>query len=157
MPYTIIAPNQFAYLTGSYANPVALIDLCNVSQGNQFQTQQARTTAQQQFTDVWKTVPTGDNRFPISTYLVYRLNSTIEPLVTALLNSFDTRNRIIETENPANPSTTEVVNATQRIDDATVNIRSCINNLMNELVRGTGFLNQASFEATSQLTWTTTT
>nr|AIX94572.1 coat protein [Yellow tailflower mild mottle virus] len=154
MSYAITSPKQFAYLTNAYADPIALISLCNNALGNQFQTQNARTTVQQQFNDIWKELPTQISRFPIGIYRVYRFDSTIDPLITSVLNSFDTRNRIIETENPTNPSTTEVVNATQRVDDATVNIRSSINNLCNELIRGTGFLNQATFEEASQLTWT---
>lgn len=153
MPYTLTSAKQIAFLTSSYADPSALINLCLSSQGNQFQTQNARTTVQQQFTDIWNTVPTVESRFPSGKFYVYRLDATIDPLVTSLLDAFDTRNRIIETESPANPTTTEVVNATQRVDDATVNIRSCISNLLNELRRGTGMLNQTTFESVSQLTW----
>ena len=43
-------------------------------------------------------------------------------------------NRIIEVDNQPAPNTTEIVNATQRVDDATVAIRASINNLANELV-----------------------
>jgi len=156
MPYTINSPSQFVYLSSAYADPVQLINLCTNALGNQFQTQQARTTVQQQFADAWKPVPSMTVRFPASDFYVYRYNSTLDPLITALLNSFDTRNRIIETENPVAPTSSEVANATQRVDDATVAIRACINNLMNELSKGTGMLNQSLFETNSQLTWTTT-
>ncbi|BAC07269.1 17kDa protein [Paprika mild mottle virus] len=157
MPYTVSSPNQLVYFGSVWADPIALIDLCTVSLGNQFQTQNARTTVQQQFSDLFKTVPTRTIRFSDGEngFRVFRYNSTLDPLITALLNSFDTRNRIIETENPANPNTAEIASATQRVDDATVSIRACINNLMNELARGTGMLNTASFETVSNLTWTT--
>lgn len=155
MSYTISTPEQYAYFTASYADPIALMNLCNSALSNQFQTQNARTTVQQQFGDIWKNVPSVSVRFPETGFYVYRLDSTIEPLVTALLNAFDTRNRVIEVDNPSNPTTAETLNANQRIDDATVNIRACINNLMNPLNRGVGYLNRASFEATSQLTWAT--
>ena len=101
-------------------------------------------------------MPSMTVRFPASDFYVYRYNSTLDPLITALLNSFDTRNRIIEVDNQPAPNTTEIVNATQRVDDATVAIRASINNLANELVRGTGMFNQAGFETASGLVWTTT-
>ena len=154
MSYTITSPSQFAFLGSSWADGLALINLCTNSLGNQFQTQNARTTVQQQFSDVWKTVASGTVRFPESAFFVYRYDPTLEPLITALLNAFDTRNRIIEVDTPAAPTTAEALNATQRVDDATVNIRACINNLASELVRGTGFYNQASFEKASALVWT---
>jgi len=80
----------------------------------------------------------------------------LDSLVSALLGAFDTRNRIIEVENPQNPTTAETLDATRRVDDATVAIRASISNLMNELVRGTGMYNQALFESASGLTWATT-
>ncbi|CAL39166.1 coat protein [Brugmansia mild mottle virus] len=155
MAYTITAPNQIVYLGVAYADPILLMNLCTTSQGNQFQTQNARTTVQQQFADIWKAVPAVNIRFPENGFLVYRYNAVLDQLVTSLLNSFDTRNRIIEVENPPNPTNGEIMSATQRVDDATVNIRASITNLMNELVRGTGFLNRSSFESTSGLTWST--
>ena len=39
-------------------------------------------------------------------------------------------------ENQQSPTTAETLDATRRVDDATVAIRSAINNLVNELVRG---------------------
>nr|WLJ60133.1 MAG: coat protein [Piper chlorosis virus] len=155
MVYTLNNPNQLVYLTQSYANPVDLINLCNSALGNQFQTQNARTTVQKQFSDAWQSVPSLNVRFPPGVFYVFRYNMVIEPLVTALLNSFDTRNRIIEVEDQQSPTTTETINATRRVDDATVNIRSCISNLMNELSKGTGTVDQVSFETMSNLTWAT--
>lgn len=156
MVYNITSPRQYQYLSNAWCEPNALINLCNVSLANQFQTQNARTTTQQQFGDLWAPVVSTSSRFPAIGYYVYRYDPVLEQLITALMNSFDTRNRIIETESNPNPSTTEIVNATQRVDDATVNIRSCINNLLNPLIQGTGYYNQNSFEATSGLAWATT-
>jgi hypothetical protein len=69
------------------------------------------------------------------------------------MKSFDTRNRIIETEEESRPSASEVANATQRVDDATVAIRSQIQLLLSELSNGHGYMNRAEFEAL--LPWTT--
>ena len=139
-----------------WADPLELQNLCTSALGNQFQTQQARTTVQQQFSDVWKTIPTATVRFPATGFKVFRYNAVLDSLVSALLGAFDTRNRIIEVENPQNPTTAETLDATRRVDDATVAIRASISNLMNELVRGTGMYNQALFESASGLTWATT-
>ena len=103
---------------------------------------------------MWKPFPQSTVRFPGDVYKVYRYNAVLDPLITALLGSFDTRNRIIEVENPQNPTTAETYDATRRVDDATVAIRSAINNLVNELVRGTGLYNQNTFESMSGLVWT---
>jgi len=156
MSYTVNSPSQLVYLSSAWADPTDLLNLCTNSLGNQFQTQQARTTVQQQFSDVWKPVPQAGVRFPNNGFKVYRYNAVLDPLITALLGTFDTRNRIIEVENQQNPTTAETLDATRRVDDATVAIRSAINNLANELVRGTGMYNQTSFESTAGLTWTTT-
>ncbi|QNH85183.1 coat protein [Yellow pepper mild mottle virus] len=155
MSYAINSPNQLVFLSSAWADPTELLNLCTNSLGNQFQTQQARTTVQQQFSDVWKPVPQVGVRFPASGFKVYRYNAVLDPLITALLGTFDTRNRIIEVENQQSPTTAETLDATRRVDDATVAIRSAINNLANELVRGTGMYNQASFESVAALTWTT--
>lgn len=153
MSYTIATPSQFVFLSSAWADPIELINLCTNSLGNQFQTQQARTTVQRQFSEVWKPVPQVAVRFPDSGFKVYRYNAVLDPLVTALLGAFDTRNRIIEVENQANPTTAETLDATRRVDDATVAIRSAINNLVVELVKGTGLYNQSTFESASGLQW----
>lgn len=148
MSYSITSPSQFVFLSSVWADPIELLNVCTNSLGNQFQTQQARTTVQQQFSEVWKPFPQSTVRFPGDVYKVYRYNAVLDPLITALLGSFDTRNRIIEVENQQNPTTAET------LDDATVAIRSAINNLVNELVRGTGLYNQNTFESMSGLVWT---
>nr|BCD53002.1 coat protein [Pepper mild mottle virus] len=156
MAYTVSSANQLVYLGSVWADPLELQNLCTSALGSQFQTQQARTTVQQQFSDVWKTIPTATVRFPATGFKVFRYNAVLDSLVSALLGAFDTRNRIIEVENPQNPTTAETLDATRRVDDATVAIRASISNLMNELVRGTGMYNQALFESASGLTWATT-
>ena len=154
MSYSITTPSQFVFLSSAWADPIELINLCTNALGNQFQTQQARTVVQRQFSEVWKPSPQVTVRFPDSDFKVYRYNAVLDPLVTALLGAFDTRNRIIEVENQANPTTAETLDATRRVDDATVAIRSAINNLIVELIRGTGSYNRSSFESSSGLVWT---
>nr|3KML_A Chain A, Coat protein [Tobacco mosaic virus (vulgare)]3KML_B Chain B, Coat protein [Tobacco mosaic virus (vulgare)]3KML_C Chain C, Coat protein [Tobacco mosaic virus (vulgare)]3KML_D Chain D, Coat protein [Tobacco mosaic virus (vulgare)]3KML_E Chain E, Coat protein [Tobacco mosaic virus (vulgare)]3KML_F Chain F, Coat protein [Tobacco mosaic virus (vulgare)]3KML_G Chain G, Coat protein [Tobacco mosaic virus (vulgare)]3KML_H Chain H, Coat protein [Tobacco mosaic virus (vulgare)]3KML_I Chai len=97
--YSITTPSQFVFLSSAWADPIELINLCTNALGNQFQTQQARTVVQRQFSEVWKPSPQVTVRFPDSDFKVYRYNAVLDPLVTALLGAFDTRNRIIEVEN----------------------------------------------------------
>ena len=49
---------------------------------------------QRQFSEVWKPSPQVTVRFPDSDFKVYRYNAVLDPLVTALLGAFDTRNEI---------------------------------------------------------------
>ena len=104
MSYNITTPSQFVFLSSAWADPIELINLCTNALGNQFQTQQARTVVQRQFSEAWKPSPQVTVRFPASDFKVYRYNAVLDPLVTALLGAFDTRNRIIEVENQANPT-----------------------------------------------------
>ena len=96
MSYSITTPSQFVFLSSAWADPIELINLCTNALGNQFQTQQARTVVQRQFSEVWKPSPQVTVRFPDDVYKVYRYNAVLDPLITALLGAFDTRNRIIE-------------------------------------------------------------
>nr|UEP55431.1 coat protein [Tomato mosaic virus]UEP55432.1 coat protein [Tomato mosaic virus] len=154
MSYSITSPSQFVFLSSVTADPIKVLNVRTNSLGNQFQTQQARTTVQQQFTKVWKPFHQNTIRFPGDVYKVYRYNAVLDPLNTALLGSFDTRNRIIETEHQQKPTTAETLKATRRVNDTTVAIQSAINNLIKELVRGTGLYNQNTFESMSGLVWT---
>ena len=52
-------------------------------------------------------LPTATVRFPATGFKVFRYNDVLDSLVSALLGAFDTRNRIIEVENPQNPTTAE--------------------------------------------------
>ena len=86
---------HYGILSSAWADPIELINLCTNALGNQFQTQQARTVVQRQFSEVWKPSPQVTVRFPNNDFKVYRYNAVLDPLVTALLGAFDTRNRII--------------------------------------------------------------
>jgi len=154
MSYSISSPRQLVYFSNAWCDATSLINLLTAVQADQFQTQNARTTVQQQLGDMWSGRVGPTERFPETGFYVFRFDPILEQLITALMNSFDTRNRIIEVENQPAPNTTEMVNATQRVDDATVNIRSCITNLLNPLVQGTGMYNRSVFESASGLVWT---
>ena len=94
MSYNITTPSQFVSQSRYEADPIELINLCTNSLGNQFQTQQARTTVQRQFSEVWKPVPQVTVRFPDSGFKVYRYNAVLDPLITALLGAIVTGKQI---------------------------------------------------------------
>lgn len=126
------------------------MNLCVSAQGQLFQTQSARDTVREQFSNSLTSPVSTEVRFP-DRYMVYLGSAAVKPLFEALMQSTDTKNRIIETVEESRPSTAEVVNATQRVDDATVAIRSQLQELYTALQNGNGFYNRTSFEA--QMPW----
>nr|AII25945.1 coat protein [Tobacco mosaic virus] len=67
MSYGITTPSQFVFLSSAWADPIELINFCTIALGIQFQTQQARTVVQRQFSEVWKPSPQVTVRFPVVT------------------------------------------------------------------------------------------
>nr|WIW79816.1 coat protein [Turnip vein-clearing virus] len=153
MSYNITNPNQYQYFAAVWAEPIPMLNQCMSALSQSYQTQAARDTVRQQFSNLLSAVVTPSQRFPETGSRVYVNSAVIKPLYEALMKSFDTRNRIIETEEESRPSASEVANATQRVDDATVAIRSQIQLLLSELSSGHGYMNRAEFEAL--LPWTT--
>lgn len=125
---------------------MTLLNLCVSSLGELFQTQAARDTVRNQFANVLSAAVTENQRFPETGFRVYINSPVLKPIYEALMKSFDTKNRIIETEEELRPTASEVANATQRVDDATVGIRSQIQALQSSLQNGDGYFNRASFE-----------
>lgn len=125
---------------------MTLLNLCVSSLGELFQTQAARDTVRNQFANVLSAAVTENQRFPETGFRVYVNSPVLKPIYEALMKSFDTKNRIIETEEELRPTASEVANATQRVDDATVGIRSQIQALQSSLQNGDGYFNRASFE-----------
>lgn len=130
-----------------------MLNQCVSALSQSYQTQAARDTVRQQFSNLSSTVVTPNQRFPETGFRVFINSAVIKPLYEALMKSLDTKNRILETEEESRPSASEVANATQRIDDATVAVRSQIQLLLNELSSGNGYMNRAEFEAL--MPWTT--
>jgi len=124
-----------------------MLNQCVAALSQSYQTQAGRDTVRQQFSNLLSAVVAPNQRFPETGFRVYVNSAVIKPLYEALMKSFDTKNRIIELEEESRPSASEVANATQRVDDATVAIRSQIQLLLNELSNGNGCMNRAAFEA----------
>nr|UVK78389.1 MAG: coat protein [Plantago tobamovirus 1] len=153
MSYNITNPSQYQYFAAVWAEPVPMLNQCVSALSQSYQTQAARDTVRQQFSNLSSTVVTPNQRFPETGFRVFINSAVIKPLYEALMKSLDTKNRILETEEESRPSASEVANATQRIDDATVAVRSQIQLLLNELSSGNGYMNRAEFEAL--MPWTT--
>nr|CAJ13875.1 coat protein [Ribgrass mosaic virus] len=153
MSYSITSSNQYQYFAAVWAEPTPMLNQCVSALSQSYQTQAGRDTVRQQFSNLLSTVVAPNQRFPNTGFRVYVNSAVIKPLYEALMKSFDTKNRIIETEEESRPSASEVANATQRVDDATVAIRSQLQLLLNELSNGHGFMNRAEFEAI--MPWTT--
>nr|ACV13193.1 coat protein [Ribgrass mosaic virus]ACV13197.1 coat protein [Ribgrass mosaic virus] len=154
MSYNITSSNQYQYFAAVWAEPTPMLNQCVSALSQSFQTQAGRDTVRQQFSNLLSAIVAPNQRFPDTGFRVYVNSAVIKPLYEALMKSFDTKNRIIETEEESRPSASEVANATQRVDDATVAIRSQIQLLLNELSNGHGYMNRAEFEAI--VPWTTT-
>nr|CAJ13871.1 coat protein [Ribgrass mosaic virus] len=147
MSYNITNSNQYQYFAAVWAEPTPMLNQCVSALSQSYQTQAARDTVRQQFSNLLSAIVAPNQRFPDTGFRVYVNSAVIKPLYEALMKSFDTRNRIIETEEESRPSASEVANATQRVDDATVAIRSQIQFLLSELSNGHGYMNRAEFEA----------
>nr|UOF93194.1 coat protein [Streptocarpus flower break virus] len=146
MSYVVVLPNQLQFFTNAWADPIQLMNLCSASLSQIFQTQAARDAVREQFGNTLRSVVTQTTRFPEAGFQVYINDAALKPLWENLLKSFDTKNRILETEEETRPSTAEVLNATQRVDDSTTAIRGALQRLSDELNRGSGYMNRTSFE-----------
>ncbi|QOC69617.1 coat protein [Hoya necrotic spot virus] len=146
MTYTINSANQVVYMAASWVELKVLLNLCHSALGQLFQAQAARDVTREQFSSCVTVLITDVVRFPEKGFYVFIYDPVIRPIYEALLKSFDTKNRIIETEEESRPSGNEVQNATRRVDDATVAIRSELQNMITVLTNGGATFNRSSFE-----------
>lgn len=154
MAYSPITPTNLQLFSCNY---VPYVDFCNyliVAQGEAFQTQQGRDNVRKTLAGFYTSPVSPSVRFPESSFYVYLGNPVLSPLMKALLQSLDNRNRVIEVDNPSNPTTAESLNAVQRTDDASVSAHVGLANLRNSIEQGNGVFNRALFESSFGLTWT---
>lgn len=155
MSYSNVSPLNLVYLANAWVPAYDFINTVISGIGQSFQTQSARDEFRAQIIGLYRTVATPSVRFPERNFFVWSNNPTLRPILLALFQALDTRNRILEVEatNSANPTSTETREATRRVDDATVAIRSQLQLLFEQLQGGTGVYNRATFEEASGLTW----
>ncbi|ADN93256.1 18 kDa coat protein [Frangipani mosaic virus] len=155
MSYTNISTTNIIYLARSYIPGVDFIDLIISGLGQSFQTQSARDEFRSQLIGSYKVVVSKTVRFPENTIYLWANNPTIRPLLHAVFQALDTRNRIIEVEstNVVNPTSSETREATRRVDDATVAVRSQLQLLFDALSGGSGLYDRKAFEDASGLVW----
>ncbi|AIA57393.1 coat protein [Plumeria mosaic virus] len=155
MAYTNISTVNLQYFSRSYIPGVEFINLIISGLGQSFQTQSARDEFRAQLIGSYKVVVTSTVRFPENSIYLWANNPAIRPLLLAVFQALDTRNRIIEVEsaNAINPTSSETREATRRVDDATVAVRSQLQLLFDALSGGTGLYDRKSFEEASGLVW----
>lgn len=155
MAYNVTSINQLQYLTNRYVEYYTFSSTLLSAQTNSFQTQSGRDELRAMLVNSVVRVPEPAVRFPENKFFVYLNHPSVLPVWSALLQSTDTRNRIIETDaQNVNPSTAEQLNAVRRVDDASTAIHNNIEQLQNLLNRGEGVFDRATFESVSGLVWT---
>nr|WHO41266.1 coat protein [Sunn-hemp mottle virus] len=155
MAYSNPTPSQLVYFTNTYADYFGLFNSLNNVRTNSFQTQAGRDELREILVKSQVSVVSPVSRFPAEpAYFVYLRDPSISTVYTALLQSTDTRNRVIEVENSSNVTTAEQLNAVRRTDDASTAIHNNLEQLLSLLTNGTGVLNRTSFESNSGLVWT---
>lgn len=159
MPYNNVTALNIIYLSQSWIPCLDFINTVINGIGQSFQTQSARDEFRAQIIGLYRTIVTAQQRFPASGQYVWANSPTLRPIILAVFQALDTRNRIIEVEasSSSNPSSSETREATRRIDDATVAVRAQLQLLFEQLQGGTGMYDQSAFETASGLTWTTAT
>jgi len=155
MAYSNVTALNLGYLSKTWVPALDLINTTVAGLGQSFQTQSARDEFRAQLIGLYSTVATPSQRFPATGLYVWAQNPTIRPILLAIFQATDTRNRILEVENASsvNPTSTETRDATRRIDDATVAIRAQLQLLFEQLQGGSGMYDRAAFEVASGLTW----
>nr|WCD42516.1 coat protein [Hibiscus latent Hawaii virus] len=154
MPYSNITTLNLIYSTGTFAPYDVFLEILIKSRENSFQTQAGRDTLRQQLVGALQVVAGRNFRFPANNTYVWSRNPTLSPVFEALLKATDTKNRIIEVEQDSSrPTTAETLNATQRVDDATVAIHNEIDRILSLLQGGTALYDRANFESASGWVW----
>nr|P03581.2 RecName: Full=Capsid protein; AltName: Full=Coat protein [Sunn-hemp mosaic virus] len=158
MAYSIPTPSQLVYFTENYADYIPFVNRLINARSNSFQTQSGRDELREILIKSQVSVVSPISRFPAEpAYYIYLRDPSISTVYTALLQSTDTRNRVIEVENSTNVTTAEQLNAVRRTDDASTAIHNNLEQLLSLLTNGTGVFNRTSFESASGLTWLVTT
>ncbi|AEW50167.1 unnamed protein product [Clitoria yellow mottle virus] len=154
MAYHTPRPNQLVYFTNAFAEYFGFVNSLQKARVNSFQTQAGRDQLREVLVNSQVSVASPTVRFPENSFYVSFVDASVSTVYNALLQSTDTRNRVIEVENSSSVSTTEQINAVRRTDDASTAIHNNLDQLLNLLAAGTGVLDRQSFESTSGLTWT---
>jgi len=128
-----VNPLNLIYSSPSFCLYDTLLEILIKSRSNSFQTQAGRDVLREQLVGSLQAVANLTTRFPGNKYFVWVRNPTIAPVFEADMRATDTKNRIIETEEDSRPTTAETLNATQRVDDATVAIHKEIDNIVKVL------------------------
>lgn len=153
--YSPLSLKTLPLFSANWASYRKLVDLLRNVSSESFQTQAGRDAVRVMLSGSVQRLVDENSRFPANDFLVYMADPVISQYFLALLQSTDTKNRIIEVENERAPSNGEIENATRRVDDASVAIRKNIEALMQALSSLTAVYDRAKFESDFDLTWGT--
>lgn len=153
MAYTPITPTNLPLFSSNYVPYTEFYNYLVSAQGEAFQTQQGRDAVRTTLSGFFTSPVSPTVRFPDGPFFIFLGNPVLDPLFKALLQSLDTRNRVIEVDNPSNPTTAESLNAIQRTDDSSVSSHVGLVNLRAAIAQGNGVVNRSIFESSSGLTW----
>jgi len=154
MAYSNVTAKKLKWFSQSYFDPVAFLDGLVPIESNAFQTQAGRDAVRNYLQSSLVSGPTRAERFPSGRFLACTAMAPLTDMWAAVLQATDTKNRITEDEKADRVSTAEALNSVKRVDDATVAIRSSLDQLKAALRDGSGVFDQADFEEATGLVWT---
>lgn len=153
MAYTKVTPARLKFFGKVWFDPLPFQNGLKDLLKNSFQTQAGRDAVRDFLQNSLKEVIAKDERFPEDAYYGCIALAPLQGLWAATLQASDTKSRYAEDEKPERMSSAVELNATKRVDDATVAVRNCLQNLQTALFNGEGLYGLESFEEASGLVW----
>jgi len=96
MAYTPITPTNLPLCSSNYVPYTEFYNYLVSAQGEAFQTQQGRDAVRTTLSGFFTSPVSPTVRFPDGPFFIFLGNPVLDPLFKALLQSLDTRNRVIE-------------------------------------------------------------
>lgn len=152
MAYTPLSARNIAPFSSAWMEATNILDILNNNISKSFQVQANRNDLANILAGSLVKVANYNTRFPLGFY-VYRYDDQIKVAFNNILAATDTKNRIVEVADGSAPSTQVELNSVRRTDDATVAIRSAIQEMIDLIINQVGFYDQATFESKFGLTW----
>lgn len=152
MAYTPITKKTVFPFSIAWFEVNNLLNILNSNLTKSFQVQANRTDLAEIIKGAMVSIVNANTRFPNGIY-IYRWDDQVKVAINNILSATDTKNRIVEVADGSAPSSQVELNSVRRTDDATVAIRSAIQDLIDLILNEIGFYEQADFESKFGLTW----
>jgi len=153
MAYTPITANTVILFSQSWIEASNILSILNNALADSFQVQINRTDLANLLRGAVVSIVSATERFPANKYYIYRWDDQIKVAFNNILAATDTKNRIVEVADGSAPSSQVELNSVRRTDDATVAVRTAIQNLIDLILNKVGFYTQPQFESAFGLTW----